>query len=77
MPSIPPLVVNILLSASIAIAIVAGWIWATGSFVVSIPAVAGLAVAAAGASVAADWLIRHTVHALRRRTRPPRHRRSA
>lgn len=67
------LAANILLPASIAVAIVAAWIWATGSFCPSIPSVVGLALAAGGASVLAEWLIRHTMHVIRRRTRPSRH----
>lgn len=68
------LAANILLPACIAVATVVAWFWATGSTAMNLPTVAGLALAAAGLSVVAEWLARHTVHAIRRRTRPARHR---
>lgn len=61
------LAVNILLPAGIAIAIVAGWVWWTGSAATSIPVVVGLALAAGGVSVVAERLLEV---ALRRRARP-------
>lgn len=63
------LAANILLPASIAVATITTWFWATGSTTMSIPTVAGLALAAAGLSVLAEWAIRQTAHAWRRRTR--------
>ena len=70
------LTANLLLPASIAIVIVAAWIWGTGTFNVSIPNVAGLALAAGGASAVTEWLIRQAVYARRRRGRPSRHRKA-
>lgn len=68
------LAANILLPACIAVATVTVWFRATGSTAMNLPAVVGLALAAAGLSVVAEWLAWHTVHAVRRRTRPARHR---
>lgn len=68
------LAANILLPSGIAIATAVAWVWATGDTTPTLPAVAGLALAAAGLSVVAEWLAWHTVHAVRRRTRPARHR---
>lgn len=70
------LAVNILLPAGIAIAIVAAWVWWTGSATMSIPAVIGLAVAAAGVSVVAERLVEQARLAWRRRARPARHRKA-
>lgn len=70
------LAANILLPAGIAIAIVAAWVWWTGSATMSIPVVIGLALAAAGASVAAERLIEQAQRAWRRRIRPARHRKA-
>jgi hypothetical protein len=71
------LTLNIFLPTCIALTIVAAWIWATGSFAVSIPNVVGLALAAGGASAVTEWLIRQAVYARRRRGRPSRHRAQA
>ena len=63
------LAANILLPAVIAIAIVAAWVWWTGSVPKSIPAVIGLALAAG----AIAHLVEVAVHRLRiRRARPQR-----
>lgn len=70
------LAANILLPAGIAIAIVAAWVWWTGSATMSIPVVIGLAVAAAGVSVVAERLIEQAQQAWRSRTRPARHRKA-
>lgn len=70
------LTANILLPASIGIATIAAWFWVTGSTVIPIPTVVGLAFCAAGAAAVAEWLGRHIVHVVRRRTRPSRHRRA-
>ena len=71
------LAVNILLPASIAVAIVAAWIWTTGSFRVSAPTAVGLALTAAGVAAIAEPLLRSAVKAVRRRSRPARHRKEA
>lgn len=68
------LAANILLPAGIAIAIVAAWVWWTGSVPKSIPAVIGLALTAG----AIAHLVEGAVHRLRvrrarvRRARPRR-----
>lgn len=71
------LVTNVLLPATVALTIVAVWVWATGSTAMSAFAVIGLALVSAGAAVAVEWLIRQARRAWRRRTRPPRHRKPA
>ena len=62
---------NILLPAVIAIAIVAAWVWWTGSATMSIPAVIGLALTAG----AIAHLVEEAVHRLRVRRSRPRPRR--
>lgn len=68
------LAANILLPAGIAIAIVAAWVWWTGSASMPIPAVVGLALAAGGVSVVAERLLELTMRRRHARPGPARHR---
>lgn len=71
------LAANILLPAGIAIAIVAAWVWWTGSATMSIPVVIGLALVAGGVSVAAERLLEVAVRRQHARPGPARHRKGA
>lgn len=70
------LVANILLPAVVAITVLAGWVWVTGSTDIPVPTVIGLALAAAGVAAGVEWLFTHAQHVWRRRTRPARHRKA-
>lgn len=71
------LAVNVLLPAGIALVVVAVWWWTTGGIPRSVLTVVGLALVSAGVSVAVEWLARQARWAWRRRTRSPRHRKTA
>ena len=68
------LAANILLPAGIAIAIVAVWVWWTGSATMSIPTVVGLALVAVGVSVVAERLLEAVMRRRHARPGPSRHR---
>lgn len=71
------LATTVLLPAGIALAVVAVWWWTTGGTPRSVPTVIGLALLSGGVSVAVEWLAKQARWAWQRRTRPPRHRKSA